>query len=472
MLASAHFGITRTAADDWFDTILDVDTELFVDPFLIFKEEKGFWADAHDRLIEHFNRAFLLIAEGNRDPKTLPYRKALRLLEFKEPKELCLGYTAEGTGGSGSGGKLGRLIAQAIAEAISRGLKNPSHFEELGVLQERIGADRISDTACTILKPKLVEYTQEIAQRHDIPFASHRLYAASFDERRQQFERVPVSLPTNPVTEGPLLFVPKRFLRDLPKLNKDDWWDFYENERLRDDLNYEVMGRVDKGTIVATARAHMDSVQRWTEEQEGKDAEPYDFDRDPKGVVQWEAAATAFTAANPLAITPPTDAASFEAVITTVIEQFRLFIEEQRGWSLLWDRADEKPESAAQLLFFGIARNYCKANNIVLDPETDLGRGPVDFKFSNGYVNRAHLEVKKLHNGKFWNGLDLQLPAYMSSDEVDMGWFLAIRYRDGKKWDDRANAIPGGVRAAAKAHGRDLRGALVDARPKKSASKL
>lgn len=472
MLSTAHFGLTRSKQDDWFDTILDVDTELFVDPFLVFKETSGFWSDAHVKLIEHFNRAFLLIAQGSQNPTSLPYKKALRLLEFREPKELCLGYTSEGTSGSGSGGKLGRLMAQAIEAAIARGLKNPSHFEELGVLQEGIGSDRISDATCTILKPKLVEYTREIAGRHGIPLAAHKLYAGSFDEQRQRFEVTSVDLPTNPNTGGPLLFVPERFLRDLPQLNKDDWWEYYENEQLRDDLNYEVMGRVDKGTIVATAQANMDSVRRWADEQESKPGEPYNFDRDPKGVVQWEKAAAEFTLANPLAIPPPDDAAAFDAVIDMVIEQFRLFIEEQRGWWLLWDGAKDKPEAAPQLIFYGIARNYCRANNIVLDPETDLGRGPVDFKFSNGYSLRAHLEVKKLHNGKFWNGLDLQLPAYMSSDEVNKGRFLAIRYREGKKWDDRANQIPGRVRAAARAHGKDLRGHLVDARPQKSASKL
>jgi len=337
-------------------------------------------------------------------------------LEFREPKELCLGYTAEGTSGSGSGGKLGKLIAQAISEAIGRGLTNPNHFEELGILQERIGADRISDTTCTILKLKFVEYTQRIARAHGIPLAPHRLYAGAFDAQRQRFESPTVHAPTNPATGGPLLFVPERFLRDLPQLNKDDWWAYYENQRLRDDLNYEVMGRVDKRTIVATARAHMDSVRRWADEKETQPAQPYDLERDPKGVVQWEAAAGAFTDANPLTIVAPVDSVGFDAVIETVVEQFRLFVEEQRGWSLLWDGAKDKPEAAPQLVFYGIARNYCKANNVVIDPETDLGRGPVDFKFSGGYVHRAHLEVKKLHNGKFWNGLDLQLPAYMSSD--------------------------------------------------------
>jgi hypothetical protein len=59
MPTSAYFHIKRTTSDDWFDAILDADTELFVDPFLIFKEVKGFWKSAHKRLIEHFDRAFL-----------------------------------------------------------------------------------------------------------------------------------------------------------------------------------------------------------------------------------------------------------------------------------------------------------------------------------------------------------------------------------------------------------------------------
>jgi hypothetical protein len=326
VLASEHFGISRDTEDDWFDTILDVDTPLFVDPFLIFKETAGFWADSHARLIAHFNQAFLLIAQGNRDPKALPYRKAVRILEFREPRELCLGYTEQGTRGSGSGLILARLVAHAIGEAITRGLTNPNHFEELGILQEGIGSDRISDTACTILKPKLIEYTQTIAKQHRVPLAKHSVYAAHFDEQRLRFEHPYVELPTNPRTSGPLLFVPQRFLRDLPQLKKDDWWGFYQNEQLRDDLNYEVMGKVDRKTIVATARAHMDSVTRWAEARESSPPDPYDFDRDPKGVVQWETAASDFTLANPLAIEPPQNLAEFDRVILSVIEQFRLFI--------------------------------------------------------------------------------------------------------------------------------------------------
>lgn len=474
MLASNHFNIERTAEDDWFDAILNADTELFLDPFFVFQETEGFWAGAHDEIIKHFDRSFLLIAEGNRNPRSLPYKKALHILTFKEPKELCLGYTAKGTAGSGSGIGFARNISEAISAAITRGLVHPRHFEELGVLNKGIGADRISDITSTILKPRLIRYTQEIARRHGIPLEPHRIYAAGFDEQRLRWQAPEVEVPTNPYTEGPFLFVPQRFLNELPTLNADDWWDHYENEQLREDLNYEIMGRVDKETIIEAARRHPELVRQWTVDKEAERVSPYDFSTDPKGVWQWDPVTQSYTQSHPLQLPPPQSDDDFFNVIETVINQFRLFIEEQGGWSLLWDitHINEKPEHAAQLLFRGIAQHYCKANNISLDAEVNLGRGPVDFKFSNGYMRRAHLEVKKLHNGKFWNGLQDQLPSYMTSDTVTDGWFLAIQYRNGKSATQRIQALPREVAALNEIKNFNLRYALVDARPKVSASNL
>ncbi len=123
MLFSEAFDITPTKRDDWFDPILDTDTPLFVDPFLIFKEQgSSEWAEAHEQLIRHFDTCFRLIAEGNRNPTSIPYKKALRLLTFPEPKEICLGYTKSGTGGAGGGREYAKHIADAMQAAIDRGL--------------------------------------------------------------------------------------------------------------------------------------------------------------------------------------------------------------------------------------------------------------------------------------------------------------------------------------------------------------
>lgn len=472
MLFSNAFRVTPVQDDDWFDTILDVDTQLFVDPFLIFKETTGCWTTAHQKIIDHFEQAFLLIA-SNSSPTSLAYKKASAMVWFKEPREMCLGYTDKGTSGAGSGKGFARLIAKHMATAIANGLGKIEHFEEVSIFHKGIGPDRLSDAMCTILKPELVRYTQAIAKRHGLKLDQHRLYGGVFDTRRQRFEpRAAAEVLTNPVNGRPLVLVPKRFLRDLPTLNPGEWFDDYQAGMLRDDLSYEILKNVRKERIVDTARSRMTAVRQWLRDQEQRPPRPYDAQADPRGILSWEPAANAFTRANPLVVAPPDDRAEFEAVIQTIVERFKLYLEQQGGWSLLWDRTKDKPEDAAQLLFYGIARNYCEANNIVVSREVELGRGPVDFTFSNGFTDRAHLEAKKTHNGAFWNGLDLQLPSYMESDAVNLAWFMAIRYRNGKQWDQRDLELPRRVREAAKAHGRDLRLTLIDARKPVSASKI
>jgi len=66
------------------------------------------------------------------------------------------------------------------------------------------------------------------------------------------------------------------------------------------------------------------------------------------------------------------------------------------------------------------------------------------------------LEVKKLHTGKFWNGLEEQWPAYMKSDELRKGWFLAVRYRDGRRWDKRIDELCERVRKVVNQRGLNL----------------
>jgi hypothetical protein len=108
----------------------------------------------------------------------------------------------------------------------------------------------------------------------------------------------------------------------------------------------------------------------------------------------------------------------------------------------------------------------------VVDREVELGRGPVDFKFSNGYSKRALLEIKKLHNGKFWNGLEAQLPSYLHSDECKDGWFISIQYRStgtSVQWSLR---LPNEVRQVADRISKNLRCKAIDARPKQCASEL
>jgi hypothetical protein len=101
-----------------------------------------------------------------------------------------------------------------------------------------------------------------------------------------------------------------------------------------------------------------------------------------------------------------------------------------------------------------------------------MGRGPVDFKLSNGSKVRLLIEVKKLHNGKFWDGLGAQLPTYLESDQCRNGWLLTVRYRHGGISEQRQKELPQRVADLASDLGMQLGLTLVDARRPLSASKL
>ena len=119
-----------------------------------------------------------------------------------------------------------------------------------------------------------------------------------------------------------------------------------------------------------------------------------------------------------------------------------------------------------------MAQHYLRLFNVEMDREVELGRGPVDFKASSGTSIRALIEVKKEDNGKFWNGLEAQLPSYLISDDCDEGWYVVLRFRSNRPSDIRLRELPTVVKAAATRVGKVLHYAVVDARRKESASNL
>jgi hypothetical protein len=467
MLFSEHFGISRGRRDDWFDPILESDTQLWVDPFFIFTEKDKQWATGHATLIAHFDHVFMLLARSGFQPKSPYYIKAVSLLGYREPAEFCLGYTSGGVDGTGGGPGVAKDTARAMVAAIKRGIDHLDHFELLGVFNRGIGPDRIGDLTCSLLKPLFIEYTRRVAKRHGIPSELHELRYAGVSN--DQWQTVHVELPTNPATGGPVLLTPERFLGRLPTLYADEWWEFHAKKA---GLNIEVMEGADKAKIVSEALKNQKSVTTWVKTMEKDGGEPYDLDVDRDLVWRWEMLTLDFVNRNPRLFADQRSKKDFVKVIDEVIAQYQQFIENEGGWRHLWnDDGTEKHEDAAQNLFRGVAKHYCVANNISIDREVNLGRGPVDFKFSRGAVLKAHLEVKKLTSGGFWFGLASQLPDYMRSDEVVDGWYLAIQLRTGGVSKTRPQELPAEVARVAKERDLRLRFGLVDGRPKQSASK-
>lgn len=474
MRFSDLFKLKRGRDDDWFDPILSVDTLVFIDPFLLYDRESGHFDGSHNDIIAFFNAVFKLVADAKGNPGSIKYEQALDALVFPEVEEICLGYTEAGTKGSGSGGKIGGLIASAIWKAIQAGMVEIKHFEEIAIFGENIGADRISDVTAGIIRPRLVAYTNEVCERHGIACVEGQYRRGAFDLAEGRWKAVKARLPTNPYNGRPILLVPEDYLRDLPTINGGDFWDFCfsnENETLRREFGQDITRRVSKAEIVKLARRHPQFLQSYVEAVEREGGTPYNFSRDERGIVSWYPASQTYCTAHPLKLIIHNES-SFLSVVKRMVKEFKHYIEENAGWELLWnDRHTPRDEKMVQRLFLGIVKHYCQANDIDVSPEPNIGRGPVDFKVSHGYELRVLLEAKLARNTKFWNGLRKQLPAYQKAEGVEHGFFLVVCFTEADF--KRVKHIEAEVAAVRAATSYKITCVVIDASPEKpSASKL
>ena len=158
-------------------------------------------------------------------------------------------------------------------------------------------------------------------------------------------------------------------------------------------------------------------------------AKLYDFSLDPAGEYIWIDAAREYTQKNPLKFSCIEPSNNIDVIKLTdeICIQFKKLIEENGLHYLLYDQEKKaKHERAAQLLFFGIADSYCKANNVDISRESNNGRGPVDFKLSRGTLEKIVVEVKLTSNNQLKHGIEKQLPIYMKQENTIYAIYLVI----------------------------------------------
>lgn len=474
MLFSEYYNINCMGDEEWFDPILHQDTRLFIDPFAVFKSNDELFKDSYSEMMYFFQQAFELIAYSGGKKEHLSYRKAESMLMFPEVNAICLGYS-KNRQGAGTGPEWAKTLTSNISTIISKGVTHISHFEELGIFCEGIGPDRLSDMTANLLKQRFVTYTQRICNLHGIPMQKKRLQNAVFDYEFKRWSSAEYLLPVNPYKQNsPVLLLPKAFLNVLPEINSEDFADTIQlSERLRNDLNYEVDKNLDKEKIAKIALENYDLVKEYIAKVEQREVKS--FDELNKSTLRyiWYGISKEVATANRFYFNDVIDDNTFFEKIQEFVNYYKDFVELRSGYKLLWNDTKTTPRSEedVQLLFKGILDEHCRANNIDFSREVNQGMGPIDFRFSCGYVNRVLLEAKLARNTRFWNGLKKQLPQYMKVDSCRKGIFLVVVYTD--KDLDRINDIHKVRKETADLYNIDLEVVIVDARVnnKESASK-
>ena len=293
----------------------------------------------------------------------------------------------------------------------------------MGLFEEGVGPDTLSDMTTNFLLPVLCEITETFCLSHNV---QTRQFEAKYENRR---------LPENPYSPSkPIVLVPRDLLRDLPLAA--DWSDvsrvIFEVQEIRDAVN-QMFGNLAKASIsqkkAAVRRVAFSSKRllRLLFQAVSGASESYDEKADLDGHFQFRRILYEDSArfAGMLSMPKTTDANGLFKTVMDIIQQFTQLIEDNNMWELLWHGDAPRHERASQLLFFAVATVMCAVNNIDISPETNSGGGPVDFKFSTGFSGRVLVEMK-LSKGTVVHGYKTQLEIYKKAAVTRAGIFVVM----------------------------------------------
>lgn len=421
-----YLGISHEELDSLgcFDTILDLDSMMFVNFLRVRDSNTPELAGAYDHITKLFRSIGHLLAACTQENDRF-WREANKRLEMSEFGEICLGYSSRGTSGSGSGIELKQRILSIGKEIIEAGINEPEIFELVGLFEDNIGPDRISDFIARTIQDYLVAFSKRILTELGVS-----------PETRPELKFSEGTL-LNPFSHKRLLLLPKDLLHELPIAQ--EWEDISMvcmlNAEVRKEIN-DVIGDNWKQLTVARKKAAARKVllgqpellRALVEDYRNFELEAYNFDIDPLGECSWYEAVKSIVEQEPLRLEKQRIAslADVKKLVLTICNQFKALVEDKGLNEVLYADGKPRKERIAQRLFLGIAEAYCKANDLDISPETNSGRGAVDFKISTGYDLRVIVETKLTTNNRLTHGYEKQIGEYRKAENYAAAIYLVI----------------------------------------------
>jgi hypothetical protein len=408
----------------------------------------------------------------------------MSLFYFSEVKQNYFGFTSMGNSGRGLGkdfaqalrGSLSKLLSSFGKETITLG----THLEKLCLISKGVGRDSISDFVTNLIKEYLLEYTQEFAKEN-----ISSKFKAEFAIRRVKFNR-----DLGVWTSGKFVLPVYRndFVILTPKdiLTRENNWishtdyigEFYSiveampniqlqaelDRYFKETLTKKYTWKEEKKAIEGFTRLHPELIDYFIRSKEDNGetaversaifvAESEQLFIEQFGyLVQYLLNNTEFYNIGYL-----TKSETYKR-----IQLFKDAIENKGCWTIFYNK--DKPiirEEDVHVLF----RLVWFGTELDVSREVNDGRGPADFKVSYGQRDKTLVEFKLAKNTHLRDNLQKQLEIYKKASDAENGYKVIIYFSE--KELARINDILGELKM-----NKDPNIVLIDARPKKSASKV
>ncbi len=489
---------------DFFDTNLEYDSRVFIDPFLLRKSD----VKKERELFGRFGDFFRYTYDQSMNVKTSreEYRTLMELLNFSEPKEIGLGYAEESNDGSSPGTSFATLLVKFFLNSSARRLVkednlypdkkfNPVTIE---IFTRKLGVDGLSDITANLIMDYLVAYTQRQCRKLGIPMKKLPLNADGFDFSSDQMcwrGGGHYLLPENPLKVGrAIIFVPKRLLRapqneDEAMVNKVAGI-LESDPGLRSKFTRMLEKNIEEFEIDDIRRVMLEDAsvfKRYMQVLYSQERYSYDFDNDPNGLLVYKKYVDLFKEE------PSNDdfKNDEEVLVVTIrfIEKISFHLSKTDIWRDLWKpkkdgKLEPNAEKPLQRIIFAMGQFFfVHYPQITFEPEVGTGNGPVDFNVIFKDC-RIAIEFKRLLSSSYLEGIKSQLPEYAVLMRSRYAMYVTVQHYtksyprgDGKDDNGRVVEIESAVPDAEETIKKDNEGFKklyyynIDVSPKPSASK-
>lgn len=407
ILFSDHFKIDKKQLKQLgiFNPILNFDTKLFVDPTLLKDNSNEIIKDAAQTFRKFF-ADLLDLLQASEFENDKCWREAKRRVNFPEYKSTCIGYGSDSIDGSGSGTGLNDQILRSAKEMVDLANKNPTMFLLLPLLEEGIGADRVSDMTQNIIDDDICRFTVEVMKELEI----------EGNYKHKSKSRTEYNLLLNPYSQCAIKLIPSDILSNLPLADNFGNWLLsasYFNQDLRDKVNEMVKEtfhnenkKKKKETLLEMLKSDKDFFVMVMKSLQETSFEHYDLDKDAEGLHRWLSDSKELIKRKAFP-TPKLKEVNLESLTTAVeeiIKNFKELIEEKEIWRTFWTQQGSSfkhvNELYSQMSFFMVCETWLssQSSDIHLTREFSKEIKQPVFKFSLARTHEVIVLVKHSDN--------------------------------------------------------------------------
>lgn len=460
MLLSQYLKLgSRFEASGVFDLILNYDSNYFININRIKYTRVKEFESAYNTINNYFTQIAILL-KHSKNKNDIFYKKALESFKFPEVNGIGLGYS-KGRGGSGFGKELTQRIIEDAKQIVDAGTEDPEIFYLVGMFEDKVGPDRLSDMFAGLLENEIIKYSRRIYEEFNI------------NESRYPEMKFKNGFLINPYRDTEILLVPRDIIHELPIAKDFDDIDRVctEIEKIKKDINdligekwSKVTSSYKKSYIRESIIKNKSILDKLIKEFKECKIDEFDFTNEFAGIILGEKIISDI--GKEFLITKEKGKNTLDITIH-ICNKFKGLIENRKGYQILYDdNNNPRKEKIAQQLFLCVADSYCNANDLDLSPECNNGRGPVDFKTSKGRKNKTLVEIKLTTNIQLLHGFQKQLGEYSKSEETNNLIYLVIDNGGSEKRLKELTELYNSKKDIS-----SIRIILVDAKPKESASR-